>query len=71
MQKSFELRTCTTEDYEKLKKLWALCFDDEAKVIDNFFSKTVTPENVVATFEGGRAVNAILLWVIPFEKYSQ
>ena len=61
MQKSFELRTCTTEDYEKLKKLWALCFDDEAKVIDNFFSKTVTPENVVATFEGGGAVNAMYL----------
>ena len=61
MQKSFELRTATPEDYEKLKKLWALCFDDETEVIDNFFSKTVTPENIVVTFEGDRAVNAMYL----------
>ncbi len=61
MQKSFEIRTAKPDDYEELKKLWALCFDDERDVIDNFFDKTVTHENVVATFEGDRAVNAMYL----------
>ncbi len=61
MQKSFELRTATPDDYEELKKLWALCFDDSPEVIENFFIKTVTPENVVATFNGKKAVNAMYL----------
>lgn len=61
MQKSFDLRTVTPCDYEELKKLWALCFDDEPEVISNFFNKTVTPENVIATFCGKKAVNAMYL----------
>lgn len=61
MQKSFDLRTVTPCDYEELKKLWALCFDDEPEVINNFFNKTVIPENVIATFCGKKAVNAMYL----------
>ncbi len=61
MQKLFEIRTAKPEDYEELKKLWAKCFDDSSEVIDNFFKNTVTPENVVATFDRDKAVNAMYL----------
>lgn len=61
MQKSFEIRTAKPEDYDGLKKLWTKCFDDSSEAIDNFFEKTVTPENVVATFDNGKAVNAMYL----------
>lgn len=61
MQKLFDLRTAVPDDYEKLKKLWLSCFDDSPESVENFFQKTVTPENVVVTFDGEKAVGAAYL----------
>ncbi len=61
MQKSFDLRTAHADDFGKLKKLWSSCFDDPTEVIDAFFEKTVTPENVVAVFDGNEAVSSAYL----------
>lgn len=39
-----------------------MCFPDEEKtVLNNFFEKSVTPENVIATFLGEKIVNAMYL----------
>lgn len=61
MQKSFDLRTANADDFGELKKLWSSCFDDPTEVIDAFFEKTVTPENVVAVFDGNEAVSSAYL----------
>ena len=62
MQKSFEIKSIKTEHFSELKDLWLMCFPDEEKaVLGNFFEKSVTPENVIATFFGDRIVNAMYL----------
>ena len=62
MQKSFEIRSIKPEHFSQLKVLWLMCFpDEEEKVLNNFFEKSVTPENVVATFSGEKIVNAMYL----------
>ncbi len=62
MQKSFEIKTVKPEHYSQLKALWLTCFPDEEKAaLNNFFEKSVTPENVIATFLGAKIVNAMYL----------
>lgn len=62
MQKFFEIKSVKAEHYAQLKALWLLCFPDEdEKVLNNFFEKTVKPENVIATFMGERIINATYL----------
>ncbi|MBQ8182768.1 MAG: GNAT family N-acetyltransferase [Clostridia bacterium] len=61
MQRLFEIRNSTDREYNSLKKLWSKCFDDSADVIDNFFKKTVTPENTVSAFYNGEAVSALYI----------
>lgn len=61
MQKLFEIRKVTCADYVGLKELWKACFDDSPQAVDNFFLKTVTPDNVIAAFDGERAVGAVYL----------
>ena len=62
MQKFFEIKSVKPEHYLQLKELWLMCFpDEEKKVLDNFFEKSVTPQNVIATFFGEQIVNAMCL----------
>lgn len=61
MPKSYELRKATARDFAQLKKLWMLCFDDDAAVVDVFFEKTVEPDNIIATFDGDKPINAAYL----------
>lgn len=61
MQKLFDFRNVSYDDYDSLKKLWLSCFDDSPEVVDAFFSKTVTPENIIAAFDGRVAVGALYL----------
>lgn len=61
MQKCFEIRPVTKGDYDTLKKLWLNCFDDEYEVIEQFFEKTADPCNIIATFYGNEAINAMYL----------
>ena len=62
MQKSFKIKSVKPEHYPQLKALWLMCFpDEEEQVLANFFEKTVTPENVIATFFGEQIINATYL----------
>ncbi len=59
MQKCYDLRLATEKDFPSLKKLWEETFQDSQEVINNFFEKTVAPENIVAVFDGDKAVSAL------------
>ena len=61
MQKLYDVRQGTTEDYNSLKALWQKSFGDEKSVVDNFFSQTVVPENIVGVFQGNKALSALYI----------
>lgn len=61
MEKSFEIRFPLESDYESLKALWQSSFDDTKESLDSFFSKTVSPERVLAVFEEGKPVSALYM----------
>lgn len=62
MQKSFEIKSVKPEHYPQLKALWLMCFpDEEEQALNNFFEKSVTPENIIATFFGEQVINAMYL----------
>lgn len=61
MEKSFEIRFPCESDYEKLKALWKTAFDDSKESLDSFFAKTVSPERVLAVFEGANPVSALYM----------
>lgn len=61
MQKCFDIRPVSQGDYYTLKKLWLQCFDDSEKTVENFFKKTASPQNIIATFNGDEAINAMYL----------
>ncbi len=42
-----------------MKSLWKLTFFDSDSVINNFFEKSVVPENTVGVFDGEKAVSAL------------
>lgn len=64
MLKLSEPRLVSEADYEELKNLWQTSFDDSREVLDSFFDKTVSPGEVVAIFEGEKAVSA--LYLLPY-----
>ncbi len=61
MQKLFEIRGVNRNDYDSLKELWASCFDDASEVVNSFFEETATPENIIAAFDGNKAVGAVYI----------
>lgn len=61
MEKSFEIRFPFESDYENLKALWQLAFDDTKESLDFFFENTVSPQRVLAVFEKGKPVSALYM----------
>ncbi len=61
MLKLSEPRFVSEGDYESLKDLWQTSFDDSRAVLDAYFGKTVTPQSVIAVFEGEIPVSAMHL----------
>jgi len=61
MQKSFDIRFPFESDYQKLKSLWKTAFDDTEESLDFFFKKTVSPERVLAVFDGEIAISALYM----------
>lgn len=61
MEKLFEARLATEKDYESLKELFTLCFEDSVETVNAFFEKTVSPERAVAVFDGDRVVSSLYL----------
>lgn len=61
MQKSFDLKNVTTEDYPQLISLFKTVFNDSDESVNNFFGNTVTPENTLAVFNGDEAVSELFL----------
>ncbi len=61
MEKLFKARLVTENDYDSLKELFTLCFEDSLETVNAFFQKTASPERVVAVFGGNRAVSSLYL----------
>lgn len=61
MEKSFEIRFPLEGDYEKLKELWKMSFDDSKESLDFFFENTVSPERVLAAFDGEIPVSVLYM----------
>ena len=61
MEKLFEARLVNESEYDSLKELFTLCFEDSIETVNAFFEKTVSPERVVAVFDGNRAVSSLYL----------
>ena len=69
MQKLYDVRLATTDDYSSLKKLWHVCFGDSEEVIENFFRNTATPQNIIGAFQGEKALGA--LYIVDCDAYIQ
>ncbi len=61
MEKLFEARLVNESEYDSLKELFTLCFEDSLETVDALFDKTVSPERVVAIFDGKKAVSSLYL----------
>lgn len=61
MEKSFEIRFPLEGEYEKLKALWQTTFDDTKESLDYFFKNTISPERVLAVFDGSAPVSALYM----------
>ncbi len=61
MEKLFDARLVNESEYNSLKELFTLCFEDSLETVNTFFEKTVSPERVVAIFDGNRAVSSLYL----------
>ena len=61
MEKSFEIRFPLKSDYENLKALWQTAFDDTKESLDYFFKNTISPERVLAVFDGSVPVSALYM----------
>ncbi len=61
MRKSFEICFPLESDYEKFKNLWKTAFDDTEESLDFFFENTVSPDRVLAVFDGGIPVSALYM----------
>lgn len=61
MAESFEPRLVKKSEYNSLKKLFNLCFGDSQESINSFFEKTVSCDNVVAIFDGEKAISSLYL----------
>ena len=58
MEKLFEAGLAKKSEYDCLKELFTLCFEDSIEAVNAFFEKTVSPERVVVIFDGNKAVNS-------------
>ncbi len=61
MQKLYDIRQGRPEDFDSLKNLWQESFGDETEAINNFFSETVVPENIIGVFCGNKALSALYI----------
>lgn len=61
MEKSFEIRFPLESEYESLKALWQTAFDDTKESLDYFFKNTISPERVLAVFDGSAPVSALYM----------
>lgn len=61
MEKLSEPRLVDVSEYDTLKELFTLCFEDLPEVVNTLFEKSVSPEKVVAVFDGERAVGSLYL----------
>ncbi len=61
MQRLYDFRAVTTEDYPALNEMWCHIFGDSKKVVDNFFAKTAEMNNILAVFYGNEPVSALYL----------
>ena len=61
MEKLFEAGLAKKSEYDSLKELFVLCFEDSVETVNAFFEKTVSPERVVAIFDGNKAVSSLYL----------
>ncbi len=61
MLKLSEPRVCSVKDYDALKELYEICFEDKKEVVDSFFEKTLKSEIAVGIFQGDKAVSSLYL----------
>ncbi len=61
MEKLFEAGLVKKSEYDSLKELFTICFEDSMETVNAFFEKTVSPERVVAIFDGNKAVSSLYL----------
>ncbi len=61
MLKLNEPVVCTGKDYNALKELYEICFEDKKAVIDSFFENTLKSEIAIGIFDGEKAVSALYL----------
>ena len=61
MEKLSEPRLVDVSEYDTLKELFTLCFEDLPGVVNTLFEKTVSPERVIAVFDGKRTVSSMYL----------
>lgn len=61
MLRSFCLKNPALSDYPKLKALWQTSFDDAHIALDNFFNKTVSPQNTLCIEHNGEIVSALYM----------
>ena len=61
MEKLFEAGLAKKSEYDSLKELFTLCFEDSIEAVNAFFEKTVSPERVVAIFDGNKAISSLYL----------
>ncbi len=61
MQKLYDFKAVTTNDYPHLKKLWCDVFGDSPESVERFFSKTAEPEKIIAAFCDGVPVSVLYL----------
>ncbi len=61
MQKLFDFRAVSAENYPQLISLFKTVFNDSDESVNNFFRNTVTPENTLAVFNGEEVVSELFL----------
>lgn len=61
MQRLYDFRAVTTEDFPALKKMWRDIFGDEEKAVDNFFNRTAETKNIITAFYGNEPVSVLYL----------
>ncbi len=61
MQRLYDFRAVTTEDFPALKKMWRDIFGDEESAVDNFFNKTAEAKNIITAFYHDEPVSVLYL----------
>ncbi len=61
MLRLYKAELACNEDYSSLKNLWQNVFGDSKAVIDNFFSNTAEPQNIVCVKENNTVLSALYM----------